>query len=265
MNKKIGIIGGTGIQNALLLGETVQEVGVTTPYGEVRLFRGVLGGKEIYFLNRHGVGSACRYPILPHGINYRANIYAFHCLGVERIIATAAVGSLRSDFPPGSLGILGQFVDFTKGRLSSFYTGDGTAQGKFVNMTYPYCQEINERLREAGRQLGIGLTPDLVYICTEGPRFETAGEIAAFARLGGEVVGMTSATEAALCRELGVCYASIAMSMNWAAGVSGSEEGEIQCVDMVQFEEKLVALLQQVMSQLPEERQCDCFRWSQGV
>ena len=186
-------------------------------------------------------------------------------LGVERIIGTAAVGSLREDFPPGSLGLLGQFIDFTKGRKSSFYQGALLEQGKFVNMTYPYCPEMNDVFFRAGKKLGITLVQDLVYVCTEGPRFETAAEIKAFGILGGEVVGMTSATEAILCRELGICYGSLAMSMNGAAGMSEGENGDIVCFDMGQLEEKIVALLTQVIMDLPATRQCHCRKWSQGV
>ncbi|MCI8335779.1 MAG: MTAP family purine nucleoside phosphorylase [Peptococcaceae bacterium] len=263
MKEKIGIIGGTGIQNSALLGENAQDITVNTPYGSVHLLQGELGGKEIYFINRHGYDKA--HTILPHCVNYQANIFAFSTLGVERIIGTAAVGSLRADFPPGSLGLLGQFMDFTKGRKSSFYQGTLLEQGKFVDMTYPYCQELNRAFLSAGEKLGIPLTKDLVYICTEGPRFETAAEIKAFALLGGEVVGMTSATEAILCRELGICYGSLAMSMNAAAGMAEDGVEDIVCFDMGQLEEKIVALLTAVIAALPTVRQCHCQKWSQGV
>lgn len=263
MKEKIGIIGGTGIQNSLLIGENAQGVTVNTPYGSVYLLKGEVNGKEIYFLNRHGYDRA--HTILPHCVNFQANIYAFSSLGVERIIGTAAVGSLRKDFQPGALGLLGQFIDFTKGRKSSFYQGALLEQGKFVNMTYPYCPEMNQCFLRAGKNLGIPLLGDLVYVCTEGPRFETAAEIKAFGLLGGDVVGMTSATEAILCRELGICYASLAMSMNMAAGTTGEGEKEIVCFDMARLEENIVALLTQVIMDLSAVRQCGCRQWSQGV
>ncbi len=263
MKEKIGIIGGTGIQNSALIGAYAQGVTVNTPYGSVYLLKGELGGKEIYFINRHGYDKA--HTILPHCVNYQANIYAFSMLGVARIIGTAAVGSLREDFPPGTLGLLGQFIDFTKGRKSSFYQGALLEQGKFVDMTYPYCREMNDVFLRAGEKLGISLVPDLVYVCTEGPRFETAAEIKAFSILGGEVVGMTSATEATLCRELGICYASLAMSMNPAAGTTGAGEEDIICFDMEQLEEKIVILLTQVITDLEPIRRCHCQKWSQGV
>lgn len=261
MKEKIGIIGGTGIQKSVLVGDGAEGITVNTPYGSVYLLRGELEGKEIYFLNRHGYDAA--HTILPHCVNYQANIFAFSSLGVARIIGTAAVGSLREDFPPGSLGLLGQFIDFTKGRKSSFYQGALLEQGKFVNMTYPYCREMNRIFSQAGEKLGIPLLKDLVYVCTEGPRFETAAEILAFCRLGGDVVGMTSATETTLCRELGICYASLAMSMNMAAGVTG--EDDICCFDMQGLEKQIAALFRQVIKDLPGARQCHCQAWAQGV
>ena len=259
----IGIIGGTGIEKSIFLDGSATKKMVNTPYGSVGLLCGTFAGTEIYFLNRHGYDEGqC---VLPHCINYQANIWAFASLGIHRIIGTASVGSFREDFPPGSLGILSQFIDFTKGRKSSFYQGTLQEQGKFVHMTYPYCPEMNSVFVAAGKKLGIPLLKDLVYVCTEGPRFETLAEIKAYRLLGGDVVGMTSAPEAILCRELGICYSSLAMSLNMAAGMTREYEREIFCFDMKLLETQIVSLLAEVIQSLPAEKQCDCLLWSKGV
>lgn len=212
---EFAIIGGTGLYDPNLLeGPAAETVG--TPYGTVALFTGTWAGRRVAFLPRHGSG----HSVPPHRVNYRANLWALRQLGVRRCLATAACGALAEPFAPGSLALLDQFLDFTRGRPGTFFDGeDGRVH--HADMTEPYCPELRGALQAAAGRLGIPLLPRATYVCTEGPRFETPAEIRAYARLGGELVGMTGVPEVVLAREAGLCYAAVAISTNWAAGMAG--------------------------------------------
>lgn len=208
------IIGGTGVYDPRLL-EDVREERVETPYGAVSLQAGVHRGVEVAFMQRHGAGHA----VPPHKINYRANIWGLKLLGVKHILATAAVGSLAEAMRPGHFVIIDQFLDFTNARQQTFFDG-GEPGVVHTDMTEPYCPSLRSVLVETGRRQGLDLHTEGVYVCTEGPRFETAAEIRAFRALGGHVVGMTNVPEAVLAREAGLCYAVMATVTNMAAGIS---------------------------------------------
>ena len=186
------IIGGTGVYDPRLL-EDVREERVETPYGAVSLQAGVHRGVEVAFMQRHGAGHA----VPPHKINYRANIWGLKLLGVKHILATAAVGSLAEAMRPGHFVIIDQFLDFTNARQQTFFDG-GEPGVVHTDMTEPYCPSLRSVLVETGRRQGLDLHTEGVYVCTEGPRFETAAEIRAFRALGGHVVGMTNVPEAVL-------------------------------------------------------------------
>ncbi|HUT75525.1 MAG TPA: S-methyl-5'-thioinosine phosphorylase [Armatimonadota bacterium] len=217
---RFGIIGGTGFY---AIGEAVETRSVETAYGTVLVDLTPFGGEEVAFIARHGREHA----VPPHQINHRANIAALRALGVERILASAAVGSLNSSIQPGELALPSQFIDFTHGRTSTFFEG-ARGQSPFgdspsvrhVDMTEPYCPDLREAMQRAGRFLEQALHPSVVYVCTQGPRFETPAEIEMFRRLGGDVVGMTGVPEAPLAREAGLCYAALAVVANYAAGMS---------------------------------------------
>ena len=186
-----------------------------TPYGSVEPVVGKFTNREIVFMSRHGRAHATP----PHLVNYRANIWALRKLGVQKIIATAAVGSLSSNFRLGELVLLDQFLDFTKSRPQTFY--EGGQQGVLhVDMTEPYCSAVRQVIMDASEQLEFAVKNGACYVCTEGPRFETPAEIRMFQRLGADLVGMTSVPEVVLARELGMCYASIGMVTNEAAGIA---------------------------------------------
>ena len=188
---------------------------VETPYGSVEPVVGKLGNHELVFMSRHGRHHATP----PHLVNYRANIWALRKLGVRKILATAAVGSLSSNYHSGGLVLLDQFLDFTKSRPSTFY--EGGQQGVLhVDMTEPYCSAMRQVIMDASEHLRIAVKNGACYVCTEGPRFETPAEIRMFQRLGADLVGMTSVPEVVLARELGMCYASIGMVTNEAAGIA---------------------------------------------
>jgi len=220
---RVAIIGGTGFET--IPGATLIREIVETPYGKALVYRGVEDWEDLVFLSRHGV----EHTIPPHRINYRANLRALQQLGVQRVLATLAVGSIARHIPPGGLVAVDQFLDFTQGRESTFFNGGREGLAHTI-MTNPYCPALRQRLVEVGREMGLQIVPQGTYVCTNGPRLETAAEIRMFALLGGDVVGMTGVPEAPLARELGLHYAALAYSINWAAGLE-PEGGEMTFVE----------------------------------
>ncbi len=213
----LAIIGGSGLTQLANLEVSRREV-VRTPCGEPSgaLTFGSIAGCEVVFLARHGYGHA----IPPHQVNYRANIWALHAQGVKNVVAVASVGGIRSDLAPGALVIPDQIIDYTHGRAATFFTG-GDAGVHHIDFTLPYCQTLRAACLAAGRQAGETLLDRGVYAATQGPRLETAAEIDRLERDGADMVGMTGMPEAALAREIGLCYATIAVVANRAAGRGG--------------------------------------------
>lgn len=225
MTTEVAIIGGTGLYDPSLL-QGAEPATIGTPYGTVSLFSGAYAGRRVAFLPRHGTG----HSVPPHRVNYRANIWALRHLGVRHCLSTAACGSLADGIPPGSLALCDQFLDFTRGRPSTFFDGeDGRVY--HADMTEPYCPELRAALAGAAGRLGLALGGRATYVCTEGPRFETPAEIRAYARLGGDLVGMTGVPEVVLAREAGLCYATVAIATNWAAGLAGRPLSHAEVVE----------------------------------
>ncbi|MGF7118573.1 S-methyl-5'-thioadenosine phosphorylase [Methanobacterium oryzae] len=243
----IGIIGGTGIYEIVEMGEEIETKVIETPYGkspEISVFK--LHDKDVVFMPRHAKGH--EYP--PHMINYRANIYAMKQMGVERIIATNAVGSLEVSLKPGDFLVPHDFLDFTKVREFTFYD----IKTVHIDITEPYCHDLRNKLISSSEVVENG-----VYVCTEGPRFETAAEIAMFKQLGGTVVGMTGIPEVILARELEICYASICMVSNYAASISGTKLTIEEVFEVVeQKKDDLVKLISDAIAKTPRERKCPC-------
>ncbi len=245
----IGIIGGTGLCEfaATETSTGLAELRHKTAYGAAELLRGEGEGHELYFLPRHGAD----YAIPPHRVNYRANIMALYELGCTHVIATNAVGSLRLEMPPGDLVIPHDYLDFTKTRALTFFDrrGEGVVH---TDQTTPYCPELRDALIAAGADIPVTVHPQGVYVCTEGPRFETPAEIDMFAQWGGDVVGMTSVPEVALASELNICYASICIITNYAAGITGQPLTEAEVVEMMsQRIDTLRALIVDVLRRMP--------------
>lgn len=182
---------------------------IKTPYGS----SAVLSSRDGKFVvvPRHGP----RHSIPPHMINYRAMIAALDKLGVETVIATSAVGSMNREFKVGEVGLVGQFLDFTKARKGTFFD----EKVHHTDMTEPYSRRLNGALKRSAKSMGVNLKDGLVYVCAEGPRFETAAEINMYRALGGDVVGMTGVPEVVLANEKGMEYASVVIATNWAAGM----------------------------------------------
>ncbi len=210
---RIAIIGGTGFGEALVAGtpETV-----ATEYGEARVTRGPLDGegRELVFLARHGPGH--RLP--PHRINHRANVAALRDLGVRAVFATAAVGSLHGACAPGDCVLLDDFLDFTKGGPVTFFDAPGNV--RHTDFVHPFDPDLRAALlRTSDPELGTSLHPTGTYLCVSGPRYETPAEVRLFANWGADVVGMTVAPEAILCRETDLPYAAVALVTNYGSGL----------------------------------------------
>jgi len=211
---ELAIIGGSGFTSIETLRVTRREV-VHTPFGEpsAPLVHGAFCDRDVVFLPRHGSG----HTIPPHKINYRANVWAIHHIGVEKVVGVAAVGGIRHDMGPLTLVIPDQIIDYTYGRPHTFFEQDLT-EVTHVDFTYPYCEDLRQKLLAAAQELGEPVVSGGTYGATQGPRLETAREVQRLERDGCDIVGMTGMPEAALARELDLCYACCALVVNWAAG-----------------------------------------------
>lgn len=240
---ELAIIGGTGLTSLKGLEITRKEV-VHTPYGEPSgpLTHGVLSGKEVIFLARHGYG----HNIPPHRINYRANIWALKETGVRRVVAVAAVGGIRADLPPGRLVIPDQIIDYTWSRASTYYE-EGLTHVTHIDFTAPYSAELRALVIRSCREVALDACEDGVYGITQGPRLETAAEINRLERDGCTIVGMTGMPEAALARELDLDYAVCAVIANWAAGRGGTGP-----ITMEEIERNLAAGMDRVRAMLTQ-------------
>ncbi len=216
-----GIIGGTGLTQLENLNIKRRQI-ARTPYGEASqpLIFGEIAGKEVVFLARHGGG----HTIPPHSVNYRANIWALHSVGVKNLLAIATVGGIASDLNAGDIVLPHQIIDYTHGRNSTYHDGIELPV-MHIDFTEPYSGALRETLKQAASNLNQPLHDGGIYACAQGPRLETAAEINRFERDGATIVGMTGMPEAALARELGVHYAALCPVANQAAGRGDSAHG----------------------------------------
>jgi 5'-deoxy-5'-methylthioadenosine phosphorylase len=210
----VAIIGGTGLTSLDGLVITDREV-VRTPWGEPSgpVIHGTLGGQSVAFLARHGSG----HTIPPHKVNYRANIWALKQIGIERVVAVAAVGGIHAAFTPARIAIPTQIVDYTWSRGHTFFEHDLT-DVVHVDFTEPYCPELRAALIQATDEAEVDALDWGIYATTQGPRLESAAEIDKLERDGCHMVGMTGMPEAGLAREAGLRYAHCAVVANAAAG-----------------------------------------------
>ncbi|MCS6876625.1 MAG: S-methyl-5'-thioadenosine phosphorylase [Aquificaceae bacterium] len=267
----IGIVGGSGLYE--LEGfNVVEKLRVRTPFGEPSSEITVVQveGKEVFFLSRHGEGHA--YP--PHLVPYRANMWAFREIGVRRVIAISAVGAINQRFKPGDFVVVDDLLNFTKNRKDTFYEGkfsipvkgeDKVAElltkGKVVHIdaSQLYCPQIREALISLLEELNYSYHPSGVYACTDGPKFETPAEIRMVERAGGDVVGMTGYPEVVLARELTMCYATICVVANPAAGIAGYRLTSEEVLNLMKQRQKDIGtIIKLLVKQLPEEKTCGC-------
>lgn len=217
----LAIIGGTGLTR--LPGLTIDHRQVMrTPYGEPSgpLTFGSLDGHPVLFLARHGHG----HTIPPHLVNYRANIWSLAEQKVTHVVSVATVGGIDARLAPGTLCVPDQIIDYTHGRECTFAQYNGKAVSH-LDFTWPYCAAMRTRCMTALSEAGEAFIAGSTYGCVQGPRLETKAEIDRMARDGAGMVGMTGMPEAYLAREIGLCYAAIAVSVNWAAGRGDSAAG----------------------------------------
>lgn len=221
---EIGVFGGSGFYR--FLGD-VEEILVETPYGAPsdKVALATVGGRRVAFLARHG--RAHTHPA--HAVNYRANVWALHSLGVRQIIAPCAVGSLQRDIHPGDFVILDQFVDRTRGRDDTFFHGPITHH---ITAAEPYCPRLRSAAVAVAREQGIHLHEAGTIVVIQGPRFSTRAESAWFTSNGWHAVGMTQYPEAILAKELGICYTGIALVTDYDAGLV-AESGEAVSIEAV--------------------------------
>jgi 5'-methylthioadenosine phosphorylase len=247
------VFGGSGLYSFL---EDVDEVSVDTPFGDpsAPVTIGTVGEKRVAFMPRHGV----KHQFPPHMVPYRANMWAFKQLGVERVIGPSAVGSLQPHIKPGEFVICDQLVDRTTGRPSTFYDGPVTTHISFAD---PYCPTVREVAIAQGTVLGLPLHERGTVVVIQGPRFSTRAESANYAQKGWEVINMTQHPEAALARELEMCHGNISLVTDYDVGVVG-EIDEVTHEEVIrvfqQNTDRLRELLFRMIAALPEERDCPC-------
>jgi 5'-methylthioadenosine phosphorylase len=216
----LGIIGGSGLTQLTNLQVSRRQV-IRTPYGEpsCAVTFGQMNGAEVAFIARHGYG----HTIPPHAVNYRANIWALQSLGVDSVVSVASVGGIRADLRPGAITVPDQIIDYTSGRKHTFFdTADQPVT--HADFTHPYCESLRAKLLQAASDVRLPVIAGGVYAATQGPRLESAAEIDRLERDGADMVGMTGMPEAALAREMELCYAAVAVVANWAAGRGDSKE-----------------------------------------
>lgn len=212
----IAIIGGTGFESLPpeIFAESVE---VTTPYGTAHvlsLSNNYVEPYKLYFLSRHGE----THGLAPHQIDYRTNIAALAALDVRYLFASNAVGSLRTDLPPGALALFDDFIDFTRQRpLTYFQDGD---TWRHTDFTVPYSPHLRRAILQAAENLDVAIVPNATYLCCDGPRFETPAEVKLFGRWGADVVGMTGLPEAIYAKEAGLEYAALGIVTNYGAGLT---------------------------------------------
>lgn len=251
---RIGLIGGSGLYDIEGL-EFRKDVSVSTPYGDPSsVYRiATLNEKEIVFLQRHGVP----HSIPPHKINYRANIWGFKSLAVERIISINAVGGINKSYKPGDIVIVDQIIDMTGGmRESTFYDKNEVFH---IDFSYPYCSEMRELFIKASQSLQLSVKKEGTYICVNGPRLETAKEIKFFSMIGADMVGMTAMPEACLAREQEICISGISVVTNYAAGISKEKLTTTEVVEtMKKSLDNIKALIKEFLLLVPSVRNCSC-------
>jgi 5'-methylthioadenosine phosphorylase len=246
---RIAIIGGSGLENLLKTSKTVH---LETPYGTPPpISIGFVGREEVAFLPRHGP----KHDLPPHKVNYRANLHALKQVGVERIIATNAVGAINEAYVPGDMVIPCDILDFTKSRAGTFFD---SAPVTHIDVTEPYCNELYGILVDCSRAIHVDVRDKAVLAATEGPRYETPAEIRMLRKLGGDIVGMTGAPEVFLTRELRICYCSVCFVSNKAAGM----QQRLSAVEVMNVGKRVMSsmleLIRQAVERIPTERTCRC-------
>ncbi|NPA52760.1 MAG: S-methyl-5'-thioinosine phosphorylase [Aquificae bacterium] len=269
----IGVIGGSGLYEIDDI-KVVDTVELSTPFGnpsDKYVIADVKGSKAV-FLPRHGKGH--KYP--PHLINYRANIWGFRKLGVNKILSISAVGGINPVLKPGDFVIVEQFLDFTKSRPVSFYEGIfskdddtdyddlvkeymNTKRVVHIDVTSPFCSFMKKKLDTVLKDKGFSYVKNATYVTTEGPRLETAAEIKAFSLLGSDIVGMTLVPEVVLARELNIHFVALSVVTNPAAGIVGERLTSKEVVEMMHRKnQEIKQVLLDFIPNVTDNFDCSC-------
>jgi 5'-methylthioadenosine phosphorylase len=252
--RTIGVIGGSGLYEIEGLTD-IERVKLTTPYGEPsdEYLTGRLGDAKLVFLPRHGRG----HRILPHEINFRANVWGMKKLGVEWILSVSAVGSMKEEIHPGDIVIVDQFIDRTKARESSFF-GQGVAG--HVGFADPICGALADHVYAAAQAAGARVHKGGAYVVIDGPAFSTRAESRVYRSWGVSVIGMTNLPEAKLAREAEICYSTVALSTDYDCWHETEEDVSVEAV--MAIVRKNVSLAKAIVKgsveRIPEARRCAC-------
>jgi 5'-methylthioadenosine phosphorylase len=254
MNAEIGIIGGSGLYDmAELTGR--QEVSLTTPFGDPsgHYVLGTLRGRRVAFLARHGAG----HRISPSELNFRANIYGMKKLGVQSILSASAVGSLKEELKPLDIVVPDQFIDRTRGRISTFF---GRGIVVHVAFAHPICGTLAKVAGDAGEKVGATVHRGGTYVCMEGPQFSTLAESRLYRSWGADIIGMTNLQEAKLAREAEICYSTIALVTDYDCWHPDHDAVTVDMViaTLLQNAKTAQQLIAEAVQHVPATRTCAC-------
>ena len=254
MSAQIGIIGGSGLYDMEGLADR-KEVSLSTPFGDPSgpYVTATLRGRRVAFLSRHGAG----HRIQPSELNFRANIFGFKLLGVERILSASAVGSLRETYPPLDVVVPDQFLDRTRGRISTFF-GRGIAG--HVSFAHPVCGDLSRIAYEAALAVGARAHLGGTYVCMEGPQFSTLAESRLYRAWGMDVIGMTNLQEAKLAREAEICYTTVALVTDYDCWHPEHDQVTVEMIvsNLHRNAETAQRLIAEAVARMPEARTCPC-------
>jgi 5'-methylthioadenosine phosphorylase len=256
MHSEIGIIGGSGLYDMEGLTDRT-EVTLDTPFGAPSgpYVTATLRGRRVAFLARHGAG----HRITPSELNFRANIFGFKLLGVQRILSASAVGSLREDYAPLDIVVPDQFFDRTTGRASTFF-GNGLVA--HVGFAHPVCGELAGLVVASAKAVGARVHGAGTYVCMEGPAFSTLAESKAYRSWGFDVIGMTNLQEAKLAREAEICYTTIALVTDYDCWHPDHDSVTVEMIiaNLVRNAATAQQIIAEAVGRLPEARGCACGR-----
>ncbi len=251
---RIGIVGGSGLYDMAEVTDR-EEVRLTTPFGDPSdaYVLGTLRGKRVAFLPRHGVG----HRFSPSELNYRANIFGFKMLGVEYLLSASAVGSLKEEYRPLDIVIPDQFIDRTKGRISTFF---GKGLVAHVGFAHPFCRHLSALTQDAAKTTDATIHVGGTYVCMEGPQFSTLAESKLYRSWGADIIGMTNLQEAKLAREAEICYTTIALVTDYDCWHPEHDSVTVDMViaNLVQNAKTAQQIIAGAVERLPFERTCEC-------
>src|SRR5687767_2657285 len=254
MTISIGIIGGSGLYDMAELTDR-EEQRLQTPFGEpsAPYVTGTLRGQRVAFLARHGVG----HRLLPSELNFRANIFGMKLLGVEFILSASAVGSLKEEYKPLDIVVPDQFIDRTRGRISTFF---GRGLASHVGFAHPFCKILSGLAYETGQRVGAAMHKGGTYVCIEGPQFSTLAESNLYRSWGADLIGMTNLQEAKLAREAEICYTTIALVTDYDCWHPDHDQVTVDLViaNLLQNAKTAQQIIAGAVEHLPFERTCEC-------